>query len=262
MERYARFQGAWYPEDASALSAMIKTKKTTNGNRFAILPHAGLMYSALYINEYFSALSSEIKRIIIISPSHYHYLESDVLITANFTSSHTPLGTIKTEKFPFGLVADSFIQDEHGVEMVLPFIAKAGDIAVSYILISSLSSVESATKIALMIEKTMDDATGIIASSDFTHYGALYGYMPYGINGYDRVIEEDRKIAELMADNNWEEAVTRARGGTICGIAPSVITSIIARNKKMKGRVGMCGTSADSTRDRNNFVSYCTVLWR
>ena len=188
MERYARFQGTWYPGERDELSALVATERKERTSRFAVLPHAGLPYSGKLIKEYFSTLSGKVRRILIISPSHYHYLEPDMLISSSFTASATPLGSIRTIPMGIGIRSDMAVQEEHGVEMFLPFIAAEGGIDVSYLLLSSISSPESGKGIADSILGLIDSDTGVIASSDFTHYGAAYGFMPYGNNGYERVI--------------------------------------------------------------------------
>ena len=261
MERYARFKGSWYPDDRATLSDMIKWEEGKRTSRFAVLPHSGLLYSKEHIKEYFSTLSEDVRRILIISPSHYFYIEPDTLVSAGFTSSETPLGRIETIPLDVGTVSDMAIQAEHGVEMFLPFIAMHANLSVSYLLLSSLSSFSSGEDIAQELMPRIDDETGVIASSDFTHYGPSYNYMPYGSKGYPRVLEEDRKAAALLAEGEAEKAWNEGHRRTICGIAPATIVSIMARESGFKGHVGLLSSSADKGGDRLNFVSYCTVLW-
>lgn len=262
MERYAKFQGSWYPDDPQLLEGMIDYGKREGTSRIAVLPHSGLIFSSSHIKQYFSTLSSSIRKLIIISPSHYFYLEPDMIVSSGFTSSATPLGSIATHPLDIGARADSAIQAEHGIEMFLPFIAHEGTLSVSYILLSSLSSKESIRKTAERILSLADDETGIIASSDFTHYGPSYSYMPYGRDGYGKAVDADMEIARLLASGNAEKAWEKGRNGTICGIAPASVASCIAGMLNLEGSIGKRSTSADTTGDRNEFVSYCTILWR
>ena len=261
MERYARFAGTWYPDDREMLRRIVDTERQSGNTVMGVLPHAGLSYSGRLIRTFFSSLSPSVRRILIISPSHYFYLRPDSLISSSFTSSETPLGNIDTIPMGIGEESERCIQAEHGVEMFLPFIAARGGLSVSYLIISSLSSYEAAGRIAGSIMERIDDSTGIIASSDFTHYGRSYGYIPYGPDGYERAVEHDGMVAGLLADNKAEEALEAAEGGTICGIAPAAITAEIARMRGLHGHAGDHATSADINGDRLDFVSYRTVLW-
>ena len=261
MERYARFAGTWYPDDPGRLLRTVDTGKGYGRTVMGVLPHAGLIYSGSLIQAFFSTLSPRVRRILIISPSHYFRIRQDELISASFTSSATPLGSIATIPMDIGNRSDRCVQAEHGVEMFLPFIAARSGLSVSYLIISSLSSYEAARRIARDILGQIDDSTAIIASSDFTHYGRSYGYMPYGSDGYDDVAEHDGMVAGLLAGNKAAEALEAASGGTICGIAAAAITATIAGMRGLDGREGDHATSADMNGDRRDFVSYRTVLW-
>ena len=246
MERYARFAGSWYPAGKDELMPIAECPMRDGESRFAVLPHSGLMFSSTHIREYISSLSDAITRILIISPSHYYYLEPDMIVSARFTSSATPIGNKR----------------EHGVEMFLPFIAAKKGMKVSYLLLSSLSSEKSGMMIADKILSLIDEHTGVIASSDFTHYGPSYDFMPYGKDAYGRIMAEDDRTADLLANGEAEEAWREGKERTICGIAPAAVVSAMAKRIGLEGKRGLGSSSADTTGDRENFVSYRTVLWR
>ena len=265
MERKARFAGLWYPDDPDELKEIAGYGKSDEGYTMAVLPHAGLYYSAPIIKDFFSRAKSGIRRFIILSPSHYHPLKPDALYTASFTESDTPFGKIRTERLNLdGAVDyDRAIQDEHGIEMFLPFVKEYGDADVSYALISQVSSMDSIRDIASRLNNEIDDDTALIASSDFTHYGLRFGYMPYGENGESKAVEKDSECASLLARKKTEEAFRRFTHGTICGIAPALIVSEVASRRKMEGKTGLHYTSNDVTGDKgSDFVSYQSVLWR
>ena len=262
MERYARFAGSWYPAGKDELMPIAECPMRDGESRFAVLPHSGLMFSSTHIREYFSSLSDAITRILIISPSHYYYLEPDMIVSARFTSSATPIGNIETMPMNVGTVSENALQREHGVEMFLPFIAAKKGMKVSYLLLSSLSSEKSGMMIADKILSLIDEHTGVIASSDFTHYGPSYDFMPYGKDAYGRIMAEDDRTADLLANGEAEEAWREGKERTICGIAPAAVVSAMAKRIGLEGKRGLGSSSADTTGDRENFVSYRTVLWR
>ena len=230
MERYAEFAGSWYPENGYELDEYVRPDLFGYGGIMdAVLPHAGLYYSRDIIRQYFEKMDEKICRIVIISPSHYFRLPPDMLCTARFTSSRT----------------------------------KAAGVAVSYALINEVSGMESINRIAEELIGITDGNTGFIASSDFTHYGRRFGYMPYGNDAESKVKESDSECARLLSRMETEEVLRRFTGGTICGITPAMIISRIAELKGRTGSTGLFCTSDDITGSRSeDFVSYQSVLWR
>ena len=230
----------------------------------AVLPHAGLFYSGSIIRNYFESLSSSVKRVVIISPSHYYYIEPDVIVTASFTSSSTPLGDAETVplSIPHAVQSEAALQAEHGVEMFLPFIAARG-LKVSYALVSSLSSVEKVYEKAGLFKAEADGETAFIASSDFTHYGPRFNYMPYSRDVEKQVVENDSCCAALLAEGRTEKVFADFTNGTICGIAPAMIVSALSSGEGFAGMRGPHTTSNDVSGQRHeNFVSYQSVYWR
>lgn len=264
MKRIARFAGLWYPSSASELSLITGNPELHGNNVNAVLPHAGLFYSGGIIRNYFESLSSSVERIVIISPSHYYHIEPDVIVTASFTSSSTPLGDIETVPLtiPHAVRSDTALQAEHGVEMFLPFIAARG-LKVSYALVSSLSSVKKIYESAGLFGSEADGETAFIASSDFTHYGPRFNYMPYSRDVEGQVVESDSRCAALLAGGRTAEVFADFTKGTICGIAPAMIVSALSSGEGFAGMRGPHTTSNDvSGQMDENFVSYQSVYWR
>ena len=264
MKRIARFAGLWYPTSADELSLITGNPELHGNNVNAVLPHAGLFYSGGMIRNYFESLSSSVKRVVIISPSHYYYIEPDVIVTASFTSSSTPLGDTETVplSIPHAVQSEAALQAEHGVEMFLPFIAARG-LKVSYALVSSLSSVEKVYEKSGLFKAEADGETAFIASSDFTHYGPRFNYMPYSRDVEKQVVESDSCCAALLAEGRIAEVFADFTNGTICGIAPAMIVSALSSGEGLAGMRGPHTTSNDVSGQRDeNFVSYQSVYWR
>ena len=264
MKRIARFAGLWYPTSADELSLITGNSELHGNNVNAVLPHAGLFYSGGIIRNYFESLSSSVKRIVIISPSHYYYIEPDLIVTASFTSSSTPFGDAETVplSIPHAVQSEAALQAEHGVEMFLPFIAARG-LKVSYALVSSLSSVEKVYEKAGLFKAEADGETAFIASSDFTHYGPRFNYMPYSRDVEKQVVENDSCCAALLAEGRTEKVFADFTNGTICGIAPAMIVSFLSSGEGLAGMRGPHTTSNDVSGQRDeNFVSYQSVYWR
>lgn len=263
MERKALYAGSWYPADRQALGELIGRAESHGESVMAVLPHAGLFYSAPLIRGFFENLDEKIRRVIIIAPSHYYALAEDQLVYSDFTLSETPLGNVDTIPLEAegAYLSDKAIEREHALEMFLPFI-KNKELAVSYLLLSHLSSRENIARLADRIEPFIKEDTALIASSDFTHYGKRFGYTPFGQKADERVKEHDLSCAALLRDGRTAEAY-KYIDSTICGIAPALVVSEIARRKGLKGNITGSYTSNEVTGElAEDFVSYVAIQWR
>lgn len=262
--------GRWYPSDRNALERLTGFDRRKGGSaRFAVLPHAGLFFSHRGIAPFFERLDGAVTRLIILSPSHYYYLTPNEILTANgFATARTPFGDLQVaplEGFRDG--GEAAVQREHGVEMVLPFIARLRPaVTVSFGLISEVDG-DHAALLADRLLAQMDGHTGVIASSDFTHYGREYSYVPYGAEVTDAVRKavgrDDLHAASLLAGGAWREALawSHARHATICGMAPASILGCLADKLGMRGTVADRYDSYGLTGGGDAFVDYATVLW-
>jgi AmmeMemoRadiSam system protein B len=291
--RKARFAGAWYAEDPRVLRSEIDgylDACTSESNdyqpRIGVLPHAGLFYSGRGIAHFFRCLPEQTNRVCILAPSHYEYLRSDQVVSAEYSFLETPLGNLPFDPMCGSLNAEldpkegeKALKSEHAVEMFLPFIARMAeqrniDISVALGLVSRFSSVESIEKYADKLierigeEQLRDGRTVLIASSDFTHYGSRFDYTPYGVEDIPAIqkavktvdIEYAEGIAGCEVSGMFERC--SEEHPTICGIAPALLASTIACRLGFTGRVVDYYNSNDLAQTPlNEFVSYCTVIW-
>ena len=107
----------------------------------------------------------------------------------------------------------------------------------------------------------LDGSTVLAVSSDFTHYGASFGYEPF-----DRDI---RKNLEKL-DKGAIDAIIRTdldgfldylekTGATICGRDP-ISLMICALKGKARGRLLNYYTSSDGTGDFSHAVCYASIV--
>ncbi|NLZ77346.1 MAG: AmmeMemoRadiSam system protein B [Spirochaetales bacterium] len=266
MVRQSFFAGSWYPADPASLGNLIGgVKESREGAtaRFAVVPHAGLSYSAIGIAPFFENFDRSVARLLVIGPSHYAHIPADRLVVGPFDSYETPLGSLEGFTLDGAKASDaSLLQREHSVEMVLPFIAglkrppKVGTALVNHF--SSLKALDEMSD--FLLEE--DEGLSIVASSDFTHYGPRFGFS---VLSEQEARERDMHVAHLLASGAIEEAFSFFTGNrhTICGWASAALVANIARRKGMKGEVAGYYTSNDvSGRDDGDFVAYATILWR
>lgn len=282
MIRYAQFAGSWYPKDPRTLRQLVekavsdvreKADFQAGPCRFAVLPHAGLFYSKDGIAPFFAADLGRVERVLILSPSHYANLNEDQLVSCPLSACQTPLGTLEAFSLPdaqdrYG----SAIQAEHALEMVLPFLAalehppQVGMALISHFSDPHVVEAMSATLIDQLGRRELEaGATAVIASSDFTHYGPRFGYTPYQNKAQHKVKEDDLTLSHLLCEGRVTDAFAfcRAHRSTVCGYAPAMLVSLMAKQMNSIGWVADYYTSCDvSASDDADFVAYSTILWR
>ena len=295
--RRAWYAGTWYAADPSALrksiSQALKAAREVENEklasfgpaRFAVLPHAGLAYSSRGIAHLLIHAPENLRRVIILAPSHYAQIGSDRFTTGSFTSFNTPIGSLEgftlfDKTYPRQDEMIAALQREHAVEMVLPFLAylqeeRKRSITVSMALISQVTTAQNARQLAQDLMDAIgpnewdNGATMVIASSDFTHYGERFGYAPFGVvhgkTVSDTVRVSDLELAAHLADLELGPVFLQQRQqrSTICGLAASLVVSALAALVSSKGIVADYYTSQDVLGDYSaDFVAYCTILWR
>jgi len=295
--RKAWYAGTWYAADPTNLRTTIeqaiitargieeKRVHTVGSSRFAVLPHAGLAYSSRGIAHVLVHAPSDVKRVVVVAPSHYVHLGDNLFTVAPYDAYDTPIGQLPgfslfPAKYPSQMENYSAIQREHAVEMVLPFIAylqeqRKKKIAVSVTLVSHVETAQNAHTLAedlieaLGQEELESGSTMVIASSDFTHYGERFGYAPFGVGTQagiaKQVRDSDLELANYLAAKEIGPIFLhkRKQRSTVCGIAAALIVSSLAAKLSTKGWVADYYTSQDVVGDGStDFVAYCTILWR
>ncbi|KAJ2820025.1 hypothetical protein FBU31_005347 [Coemansia sp. 'formosensis'] len=222
--RKASHAGSWYTDNSeqldseleSWLEAVPETVDTLataaaepaslpmDGVRAIIGPHAGLSYSgATAAYAYKSINTSGVKRVFILGPSHHVYLRRCAL--SQCTEYETPLGNMQVDRETIaelqrkgrgswesmGLTTD---EDEHSLEMHLPFIYKIfehriDDIRLVPILVGNLSFEREQAFGALLAEYLESEENLFVVSSDFCHWGSRFQYTWYRESDGVRAVE-------------------------------------------------------------------------
>ncbi|PPQ88657.1 hypothetical protein CVT25_010233 [Psilocybe cyanescens] len=160
------------------------------GCKAIIAPHAGYSYSGPTAAwAYKSIDTSSIKRVFILGPSHHFYLEGCAL--SRCKEYETPIGNLPldlktieelkaTGKFEsMGQQAD---EDEHSVEMHLPYVRKifeGKDISIVPIVVGAISEGIESTFGSLLAPYLASEDTLFVISSDFCHWGTRFSYTYY-----------------------------------------------------------------------------------
>ncbi|PLW79435.1 AmmeMemoRadiSam system protein B [Candidatus Woesearchaeota archaeon] len=276
--------GRFYKEDFAKLETELKecfTGKLGPGDlpanrdeskkiRAIIAPHAGYVYSGQCAAWAYQAIAESHfpKTYILLGPNHQGTGSS-----LSLEDWKTPFGIIKNNKDltrkiheTTGLKIDeSCHNNEHSIEVQLPFLQfiskdKMKELQIVPITISEdLKITEFANNLKKILE---DEDAVIIVSSDFTHYGRAYGYIPFEGEPQKRIKEMDKKSIEYIKNNQLKELLDHIdeTQSTICGIIPIII--LMQTLKEYKATLEMFYTSAEISGDVKNSVSYASIIFK
>ncbi|MFQ6034637.1 MAG: AmmeMemoRadiSam system protein B [Sedimentisphaerales bacterium] len=281
----------WYPADANTLKKQIegffqKADVTPIDNVIAlILPHAGYRYSGQVAASGLKTTSEKYKRVVIVGPSHYLPMEQ-VLSVPRVTHYETPLGQIPLDvEFINKLLKYSVFQNiphahqyEHSVQIELPLLQhrlkdlgsrKAGSLKIVPI-VAGVCSLETITKAGSILKgliakegsRKAGSQTLVIASSDFTHYGPRFDYVPFTDNKPEEIKRIDMGAFEHIArlDSKGFLEYKRRTGATICGYIPIAILLSLMPDA-VKADLIKYATSGELTGDFTESVSYLSVAF-
>lgn len=274
-----RFAGSWYPRSAGALGELLGAafdraavrRQNVHG---AILPHAGLAYSADGMAAGFARVTPEaIDRVVLFAPSHYVHLISNTLYSAPFETHETPIGPIPGVAPPDGMdEAPDALEQEHAVELLLPFVRYTlPDVPLLAVLVPEITTPQSAELLADTLFEWLDagepQRTLFLASSDFTHYGPRFRYTPFGVAPLSeveaRVAADDRAFATAAAEHNTGALYDRMTDGpiSICGRYPIVLLATVMKRLGFPGTVAGYYTSNSIHARSQEFVCYASVVY-
>lgn len=272
----APVSAGFYPSKKVVLRAMLGSLFSRHKSKIgfgtiagAIVPHAGYYYSGRTAAKVYS-LMKPCSTIILLGTNHTGLGENAAV---SRDSWKTPLGVVETDIklaelivsqgggiLKFDEIAHS---EEHSIEVQLPFLQYLfRDFRIVAISVSSgpcLANYESiASDICAAIKGTN---TIVIASSDFTHYGASYGFAPPTEDPPDWVRKTDMALIDEILSGDRDKFLYRGRKTTVCGIGP--IATLITVMNKMRAKAELVDytTSFDVSGKSDSIVGYAGIVF-
>ncbi|MBI4448224.1 AmmeMemoRadiSam system protein B [Candidatus Woesearchaeota archaeon] len=232
--------GYFYEEDFEKLSKQIEKcftsklgpgslpGKRKNEKLFGVIsPHAGYQFSGPCQAWAYKALAETRfpKRYILIGPDHNGFNSATSTCLDDW---ETPFGIVKSDKsFIIDLLDKcSFIKkaekiNEHSIEVQLPFLQYANKDKMKEIKIVPLivPNEKDYMKIGEALAELGGEDTCVIVSSDFTHYGPSFNYVPFNYNIKEEMYALDKKAIAIIQDLDSKNFLgyVRDSGATICG---------------------------------------------
>jgi AmmeMemoRadiSam system protein B len=274
---------AFYEGNPDKLKAQVdecceKAEKHNPKGRLvaAVVPHAGYGFSGRCAGSVYRLIEAgDYDRVIILGPYHGRgpgpHFRGISLPENDITHHRTPLGDV-----PLDLEACSKLVDnkgfagvagtdrrEHSLEVQLPFLQRrAGDFELVPLLCDVITD-EQIDGFAEAIAPLVDDRTLILASSDFTHYGPNFGFIPFRDNvkaTLDNWLEEACGLIAGRDLEGFSRHCTDKRD-TICGRIPVkiLLATLNKLDRPPEGKVLDMYLSGDLSKNYANSVSYGAV---
>ncbi|MEG2075434.1 MAG: AmmeMemoRadiSam system protein B [Victivallaceae bacterium] len=263
--------GSWYASDAAELRREIEKciienpVKVDNEVNCVILPHAGYAYSLRAAARTLSKVDrTRFKRAVIIAPAHRVYT-SQISIEP-CAGVVTPFGQIDTDlellekiaALPEVAINSGVHRDEHATQIQLPLLQYffGGDFEVVSLVCGDLSRNELAG-FALKLRDLIADDTLLVISSDFTHFGTSFRFVPFLDNVPARLKQLDFMVFDCIKNNDFDGLLQKVEqsGVTVCGYKPIAIM-LAMLPEQIKVDLVEYYTSGDLQGNYKNSVSY------
>ncbi len=233
-----------------------------------IVPHAGYRYSGQVAAHGFKLVSSGYDTVVIIGSSHHSSFSGASI--PNATHYETPLGKVRVSdqakeliKRDHFMTKDDVHEHEHSVEIEIPFLQyQLDEFEIVPVVIGPSTSTEDLQNIAESIKAIMDEETLIVVSSDFTHYGPNYKYVPFPKDeAAEKIPALDHtayQYIERLDPEGFLDFLKETRA-TICGRKPIELLMYILEGSSVNAEVLGYDTSGRMTGDYKNSVSYLSI---
>lgn len=242
-----------------------KTKKSNILG--AIIPHAGYQFSGPCAAFAYKEIASLEKPDIFIILGTNHITGRGVYSLKD--DFKTPLGIAKTDKeFISALSIQESIPihaQEHSIEVQLPFLQYLFENVTIAPIIVGVDDYKSIAEKIFNTAKAQNKRIFPIASSDFTHYGVTYGYLPFTENRKENLYKLDKEAVSYIERLDSEAFLLfcREKQATICGqFAIATIIELCKLLGAEKAELLKYYTSGDITKDYNNAVGYASIVFR
>ncbi len=280
--RPADCAGMWYPGDAEALAKLVDdlieraapNELPAGRPRAMIAPHAGYQWSAPVASmAYKSVKGLSYPRVIVLAFSHRHSaFQRGIDVPMEYTAYETPLGKVPLDaevcaallRCPLFTSTPGLHRQEHSLELQLPFLQRTiGSFRLVPLMVGGLSSAEC-TEAANALLPWIDDDTLIVVSSDFTHYGRNFNYVPFTDDVPEKLRAQAREAAKPLLNADYDgfvDYLARTKD-TICGRQPILL---LMRLLAMQGGASAVRTGFDTsgrmTGDYTSSVTYQSFVF-
>ncbi len=225
--------GSFYPigKELERMLTNLLSQAETNEKfeaKGAVAPHAGYAFCGKTFAKVYSSLEACYDTALILAPNHYGL---NGIATCKGIWQ-TPLGNLRTDDDFIKILEKSGVLNdpqahawEHAIEVQLPWIitclgnVKIVPIAINPVLFD-LKEMKELGKAIYQANEKLERKLLVIASSDFTHYGYAYGYVPFKGSASEilkKIKELDMRLIKAIQDFAVERIIELGSESTVCG---------------------------------------------
>ena len=271
--------GSWYPGAPEILARQVDgylaaapaAHRPAGRPLVAVAPHAGYVYSGPTAGKLFGLLAGPAPRtVFILAPNHRAAIDRVAL--TDDRAFDTPLGRVDVDADAGRTLADSppFTYDtaahagEHAIEIQLPFLQRVwpdATPAIVPLLVPRLTAAQRRQAAATLAAATGPD-TLLLVSTDFTHYGAAYGYLPFqrDVPAALERLDTGAILKILAGDGDGLVAYGEETGITMCGLQAAALALGSGLPAGYEGALIDYSRSGDREGDYSLSVSYAAIL--
>ena len=269
--------GRWYPAEPEVLARAVREFLATGGPPRAgvlavVVPHAAYQYSGATAGRGLAAAGGDFRRIVVIGPSHFARFRGAAVLPMH--GYRTPLGVMAIDGEALAALSSSplvranpaVFMREHALEIELPLLQVLAPAASLVPLLVGTLEADDAATLAATLRPLLEPGTLLVASSDLTHYGRRFDFLPFpaadatGVAAALRDLD-DAALAHIVAcdADGFRHHVDRT-GATICGRDPIEIV-LRALPAGARGERIAYATSLDVTGEYDHVVTYAAVAF-
>lgn len=279
MVRRPALSGTWYPADPKELAASVDAfmakadpaQMPAGRPWLAISPHAGHAHSGAVAGHLFGLLGHwPPENVFILAPNHRLAIHEIAL--PEESAFATPLGEVPVNTTLVEQIAlkSGFSKNpaahaqEHAIEIVLPFIQRtwADSIPAIVPMLVPMSSLDDLTRAGRVIKQIVSPNDLILVSSDFTHYGSAFGFVPFTEDvpmSIER-LDAGAILKVLAGDANGLFEYGQQTGITMCGMPACCVALGDGPPESYEAALLNYGRSADKDGDYSFSVSYASLI--
>jgi AmmeMemoRadiSam system protein B len=278
--RHAQVAGQFYPSEKEELRKMINklfsslevASLKSRDIKMAIVPHAGYAYSGKCASFVYKLLEKQEFETFIILGTNHSGLGSK--LSLSIEDFETSLGQVSSdmeiieeiitravdEKLDVSVDENSH-RYEHSIEVQLPFLQLVEKkFKIVPILVKELEFDEIQKFAKILAEIIRGRKIFLLVSSDFTHYGASYGFMPFK-DVRENLYKLDGEIISSILKLNTKAFYDKSSRSTVCGKDAVACVVEAAKILKLKPEKLCYYTSGDVLDDWDVAVGYASLVF-
>ena len=245
--------GMFYPDEAETLRRIVRESMRVPAAygvlpEAIIVPHAGYRYSGKVAGTAYAYVKNGrevFKRVLILGTPHRMYFPGIAVSSAEYFE--TPLGNVQVDVDAVKVICaegaaellDAAFEEEHSVEVQLPFLQEALD---DFKIVPLLIGPSAPEKVCRVIELLKPEAgLLIVASSDLSHF----------------LSDSEARVLDVQTSEMIEQlAFEGLEGKRACGVCAVQGLLYYARRYGMKAQTVQLANSGEANGDLFRVVGY------